>query len=268
MSSYYDILGVDKNASESDIKKAYRKQAKIHHPDKNGDEEKFKQITEAYDVLGDPQKKSQYDQFGSVDGANPFGNGNPFGEGGFNDMFEQFFGQRGDIRNKKGDDFRVNMTVSFEEAYYGVRKEFSVNGERLSMTFKQGLKSGQKFRIPGKGGHNQFNTGAPRGDVIINITVLHNADFIVQGNDIWLEKKLNWYDIILGGKIEVNSPEGAIVVKIPEKSIPGKVLRIAGKGFPIYNTKDKGNLLVKLVAEWSGIEDEDLKDIEKIKERK
>ena len=179
---YYDILGIDKSASDSDIKKAYRKKAKIHHPDRNGDEEKFKQITEAYEVLGDKTKKSNYDRFGSADGnpmgGNPFGGKNPFGDGAFGDMFEQFFGKKGDVRNKKGSDFRLDLTVSFEEAYFGCRKEFSVNGERIAMNFKQGLRTGQQFRITGKGGYNQYNSEAPRGDVVIYVTVLHNHNYI------------------------------------------------------------------------------------------
>tara|TARA_B100001287_G_scaffold123960_1_gene104440 strand:+ start:2753 stop:3577 length:825 start_codon:yes stop_codon:yes gene_type:complete len=274
MSNYYDILGVDKNASDSDIKKAYRKLAKLHHPDRNGDEEKFKQITEAYEVLGDKTKRDNYDRFGSADGnpfgsGNPFGGGkNPFGEGAFGDMFEQFFGRRGDPRTQKGDDYRVNMTISFQEAYWGVRKEFSVNGERLSMTFKPGMKTGQKFRIKGKGAYNIYDTSAPRGDVIIGITVLQDPKYILQGNDVWVEKIVPWYDILTGCKIEIETIEGKVSTKVPPKSQPGKVLRIAQKGFPIYNTNDKGNLLVKLVADWSNFDDTDLEILEKIKAKK
>ncbi len=272
---YYDVLGIDKSASQSDIKKAYRKKAKQYHPDKNGDEEKFKEITEAYEVLGDENKRSNYDRFGSADGnpfggsGNPFGGGgNPFGRGGFDEMFEQFFGKRRDPSSAKGDDFRVNMTISFKEAYYGVRKEFSVNGERLTMTFKPGLKTGQKFRIHGKGGYNPYNSEAPRGDVIISINVIQTADYILQGNDIWSEIGINWFDIMLGCKKNINTPEGEIVVKIPKNSFPGKVLRIVGKGFPIYNTNDKGNLLLKLNAIYPKLEDKDFELIKKIKDRR
>ena len=269
----YEILGVDKSASDSDIKKAYRKQAKIHHPDRNGDEEKFKQITEAYEILGDKTKRDNYDRFGNADGnpfggRNPFGGKNPFGEGGFGDMFEQFFGKQANPRNAKGDDFRVNMQLTFTEAYYGVRKEFSVNGERIAMTFKPGLQNGQTFRVHGKGGYNRYNSEAPRGDIIISINVLHNPDFILQGTDIWQEASVKWWDIMLGTKISVHSPEGPIVVKIPENSKPGRVLRIIGKGFPIYNTNDKGNLLVKIVAEYPELDEIDLENIKKIRDKK
>ena len=268
--NYYDVLGINKSASESDIKKAYRKQAKKHHPDRNGDEEKFKQITEAYEVLGNKTKRDNYDKWGNPDGnpmgGNPFSSGNPFGEGGFSDMFEQFFGRRANPRTQKGDDFRVNMTVSFEEAYFGVRKEFNVSGERIAMNFKAGIKTGQRFRIKGKGGYNQYNSEAPRGDIIVDINVLHNPNFVVQGNDLWVEWSLDWYDILLGGKIKVNTPEGNLIVKIPKNSYPGKVLRIADKGYPIYNTKNKGNLLVKLIAKYPELNKKQLNLVEKIKE--
>lgn len=268
---YYDVLGINKTASEAEIKKAYRKQAKLHHPDKNGDEEKFKQITEAYEVLGNKSKRDSYDRFGNADGnpfgsGNPFGGGgNPFGEGGFADMFEQFFGKRQDPRTKNGQDFKVNMTISFNEAYFGCRKEFNVNGERIAMNFKPGLKTGQKFRIHGKGGYNQYNSEAPRGDIIIDINVLATPTFVLNGNDIWVEKEVVWYDIMLGGKLEVETPEGSLVVKIPKNSFPGKVLRIVGKGYPIYNTNNRGSLLCKLIAKYPELNKEQLNFVEKIK---
>tara|TARA_Y100000385_G_C13076988_1_gene631899 strand:- start:704 stop:1513 length:810 start_codon:yes stop_codon:yes gene_type:complete len=265
MVNYYDILGIEKSASDSDIKKAYRKQAKIHHPDRNGDEEKFKQITEAYEVLGDKAKRNNYDTYGSAD-SNPFGGKNPFGDGAFGEMFEQFFGKKGDVRNKKGDDFRLDLTVSFEEAYFGCRKEFSVNGDRLAMNFKQGLRTGQQFRITGKGGYNRYNSEAPRGDVVIYVTVLHNPDYIIQGSDLWVEKSLDWFNIMVGCKIEVETPEGSIVVKIPKNSFPNKVLRIVNKGFPIYNKNGKGNLMVKLIAKYPELTEEQLSFVEKIKD--
>ena len=267
----YDVLGVDKSASDSDIKKAYRKQAKIHHPDRNGDEEKFKQITEAYEVLGNKTKRDNYDKWGNPDGnpmgGNPFGGGgNPFGDGAFSEMFEQFFGKRANPRSKKGDDFRVNMTVSFEEAYFGTRKEFNVNGERIAMNFKPGIKTGQRFRVKGKGGYNRYNSEAPRGDIIVDINVLHNQTYIIQGNDLWIEKTFDWYDIILGCKIEVDTPEGPLLVRIPKNSYPGKVLRIVEKGFPIYNTNSKGSLLLKINASYPELNNDQLEFIKKIKE--
>tara|TARA_A100001037_G_scaffold290408_1_gene303211 strand:+ start:7997 stop:8824 length:828 start_codon:yes stop_codon:yes gene_type:complete len=271
--NYYDILGVNKSASDSEIKKAYRKLAMKHHPDKNGDEEKFKQISEAYEVLGDKKKRQNYDQFGSA-GGNPFGGGgNPFGRGGnpfsgdFGDIFDQFFGGRHrDPRNARGQDYRISLRVTFDEAYFGCRKEFNIDGQRIAMNFKPGLRNGQNFRITGKGAFNPYNPDAPRGDAIIIITTLHDPNYIVQGNDIWVEKWLDWYDLQLGCKTEIQTPDGKLSIKIPKNSKPEKILRLVDKGFPIYNTKNKGSLLVKLKANWPEMSDEQLKILKKIKE--
>ncbi len=268
MADYYDILGVDRSASESEIKKAYRRKAKQYHPDKNGDPEKFKQVSEAYDVLGDKTKKQNYDQFGNADG-DPFSafrggsRRNPFGSGDFSDMFNEIFGQR--RRQQKGQDYRVNMTFSFREAYYGCRKEFSVDGQRLAMNFKPGLFNGQTFRINGKGGVNPYNPSGPRGDIIINIAVIQDSKFILQGTDIWTEINVDWWDIMIGCKREIESPDGKIVLKIPENTKPGRVLRLIGKGFPIYNTADRGSLLCKINANYPQLNNEQIEFVKKIK---
>lgn len=265
MSNYYDVLGLKKGASDSEIKKAYRKLAKQHHPDVNGDEEKFKKVSEAYEVLGDPVKKEQYDNFGGSRG------GSSFGFGGFEDLFREHFGRGfGSSAHRKGNDTTLIFTVTFEEAYFGCRKNVDLpsGGPKLAMNFKPGLKNGQKFRVAGKGGVNPYNSEAPRGDLIINIEVLHNTKWILQGNDLWYELTLNWYDILLGCKKEVDTPDGKVLIKIPEKSIPDRVLRIAGKGFPIYNSNNRGNLLVKLNPNWNNITEEDLELLKKIKDRK
>lgn len=263
MSNYYEVLGLTRDASESDIKKAYRKLAKQHHPDVNGNEEKFKQISEAYEVLGDSQKKFQYDNFNS--------SRNSFNFGSFDDLFREHFGRDfGSSANRKGHDITLIITVTFEEAYFGCRKNIDLTGGagKIAMNFKAGLKNGQKFRVAGKGGANPYNLNAPKGDLIISIEVLHDTRWILQGNDLWYEMTLDWYDILLGCKKEVDTPEGKVLIKIPEKSIPERVLRIANKGFPIYNSNNKGNLLVKLNPVWSSVTEEDLKLIKKIKETK
>lgn len=268
--NYYNVLGVDKSASDSEIKKAYRKKAKQYHPDKNGDQEKFKEVSEAYDVLSDKTKKQNYDQFGDPKGSpfggrNPFGGGggNPFGGGGdFADMFNDIFGGR---RQQKGQDFRVNMSISFNEAFHGCRKEFSVNGQRLAMNFKPGMFTGQTFRINGKGGTNPYNHDGPRGDVIINVTVIQDSRFVLQGSDIWTELTLNWWDIMIGCKREIETPDGKVLLKIPENTYPGRVLRIVNKGFPIYNTTNRGSLLCRINGKWPKLTEEQLEYVKKIK---
>jgi len=269
LSNYYEVLGLKKGASDSEIKKAYRKLAKQHHPDANGDEEKFKKVSEAYEVLGDKTKRENYDRYGSAGGNQWGGSNNPFG--GFEDLFKEHFGRGfSSSARAKGRDMTLILTVTFDEAYFGCRKnvEMPGGGPKLAMNFKPGLKNGQKFKVAGKGGVNPYNVDAPRGDLIINIEVLHDVRWILQGNDLWYELTLDWYDILLGCKKEVYTPEGPVLIKIPEKSIPDRVLRIAGKGFPIYNSNNKGNLLVKLNPNWGNLTQEDLELLKKIKDKK
>jgi len=245
--SYYETLGVDKSASQDEIKKAYRKLSKQHHPDvSGGDDARFKEIAEAYDTLGDPQKRQQYDLRGSGhDFFSQFRNSNQ----NMGDIFDQFFG--GQFRQQqaqKGPDFRVDLHITFDEAYSGTSKIFSVNGQELSMNFRPGLKTGQKFRIRGKGGEHPYNSNLPKGDVIVNIHVINDGRFILQGDDIWVEHTLPWWDIMIGTKVGVWSPEGLIYITVPEGTKPSGTLRIKGKGFPIYNTDQRGDLLCRVNA--------------------
>lgn len=264
--SHYDTLGVEKTATQEEIKKAYRKLSKQYHPDmSDGDEAKFKQIAEAYDVLGDTQKRQQYDMVGgNSDFFNQFGFGDRVN---MSDIFDQMFGG-GFNQNaqQRGQDVRVEMRISFDEAYRGVSKRFSINGHDISMNFKPGLKTGQKFRVSGKGQPHPFNSNLPNGDLIVGIEVQPNANFILQDNDIWVESSLPWYKIMLGCKIQVNTPEGLISINVPKGTVPGKTLRIKEKGFPIYNTDKKGSLLCRLNATYPELNQESYEYIEKVKQ--
>lgn len=245
--SYYDVLGVDKTATQDDIKKAYRKLSKQHHPDKTGgDDAKFKEINEAYETLGDQNKRLQYDHKSS---GNPFG-GNPFAgfnaNGNMGDMFDHIFG--GHFRNQnqaKGHDYRMDLHVSFSEAYFGTSKEFEFNGNRIRLNFKPGLKNGQKFNVKGKGAPHPFNSNLPNGDLVVNVHVMQDPNFILRGNDIWVDIYMPWWDAMLGCTKTINTMEGPLEINIPQNSV-GKSLRIKGKGYPIYNTGDNGNLMCKV----------------------
>ena len=263
--SYYSTLGVDKSATQDEIKKAYRKLSKEYHPDVNGgDGARFKEIAEAYDTLGDPNKRQQYDTKGSThDFFNQFRNSNQ----NMGDMFDQFFGdQFRQQQAQKGPDYRIDMHVSFEEAYNGTSKQFSINGQELSINFKPGLKTGQKFRLRGKGAEHPYNTNLPKGDAIVNIHVIQDSRFILQGDDIWTEHTLPWWDIMTGTKVGVWTPEGMISITIPEGTKPGKNLRIKGKGFPIYNTDHKGDLLCRINAAYPDLNSTQLDLIKKIRD--
>lgn len=262
--SHYDTLGVDKTATQDEIKKAYRKLSKQYHPDmSSGDETKFKQIAEAYDVIGDPQKRQQYDMRGS--GADFF---NQFNFGDRVDMssiFDQMFGGGFNQNQQKGQDLRVEMRISFEEAFKGTSKNFSINGHNISMTFKPGLKTGQKFRISGKGQPHPFNSNLPNGDIIVNVEVQPDLRFILNGNDIWIERNLPWYDIMIGCKTQVASPDGLITITVPAGTHPGKTLRIKDKGFPIYNTNERGALMCRINAVYPELNLEAIEYIDKVK---
>lgn len=243
--SHYETLGVDKTATQDEIKKAYRKLSKQYHPDMSGgDDAKFKEIAAAYDILGDPQKRQQYDIKGS---SHDFFNRGWGDNINMSEMFDQFFG--GQFRQQqaqRGPDYRIDMHVTFDEAYNGTQKIFSINGKDISITFKPGLKTGQTFKLRGKGAPHPYNSNLPNGDAVVKIHVINDARFILQGNDIWVEQMLTWWDIMLGTKVGVWTPDGLINITVPQGTKPGATLRIKEKGFPIYNTDQRGDLLCRV----------------------
>lgn len=258
----YSVLGVDKTSSQDDIKKAYRRLAKEHHPDKNGgDDVKFKEIAEAYEKIGDESSRQRYDATSNFQNFNGFD-----GRVNMSDLFDQLFGNAfGSQHSSKGMDLRLDLHLSFDEAYHGTSKRITLNGQEIKIDLLPGLKSGQKLKVTGKGQPHQYNSTLPPGDLIIHIHVIHNMDWILQGDDIWINLELPWYDIFLGTKVSVNTPEGMIFINIPKNSYPGKTLRIRDRGWPIYGTDKKGALLCKLNAVYSELNDEQLEYIQKVK---
>ncbi|MHC2991535.1 molecular chaperone DnaJ [Pontibacter sp. HJ8] len=276
---YYKILGVEKSASQADIKKAYRALAKKYHPDKTkGDkaaEEKFKDISEAYEVLGDEQKRKQYNELGAnwrqfQQGAGQY-RGQPgggfrgtryegdasdmFGGSGFSDFFEQFFGggfaqQTGEFRGSraraaKGQDYEGEMSITLEEAYNGTSRQLTVNGQQLRITTKPGVANEQVLRIKGKGGP-AMGGGTP-GDLYMRVQVQPHPGFERQGDDLHTRLNLDMYTAILGGEVQVNTLTGQIKLKIPAGTQNGKTLRLRGKGMPVYGKPDQyGDLYVKI----------------------
>ena len=263
--SHYQTLGVDKTATQSEIKKAYRKLTMQHHPDKGGDEDKFKEIAEAYAVIGDETKRQQYDAVQD----NPFANfGNMGGmDGNFSDLFNQFFGNQNPFNRQqtKGNDVRVQITISESEAFYGVTKNFRVGQEPITLHIKPGARSGQRLVIPQQGQAHPFNSQLPNGDLIVEISVMMTVENVIDDqNNIWREYSMPWFDIMVGGKITIPGIDGPLAVKIPENSQPGKVLRIKGKGWPDYNTGIRGNLMIKLNAVYPDLNQDQLEYIKKV----
>lgn len=264
--SHYQTLGVDKSATQAEIKKAYRKLSMQHHPDKGGNEERFKEIADAYTVVGDKNKRQQYDAVQE----NPFANFNNMGgmDGNFSDLFNQFFSEnRGPFQQqqRKGNDVRVQLHISISEAFYGVTKSFRIGSENITMHIKAGAKTGMRITIHGKGSPHPFNSQLPNGNVIVEVSVELDVDNVVdEQNNIWREYSLPWFNIIAGTKITINSLDGPLAIMIPKHSMPGKVLRLKNKGWPNYHTGVRGNLMLKLNASYPDLNEQQLEYIMKV----
>ncbi len=272
MANYYDVLGVSKQSSQDEIKKAYRKLAMQYHPDRNKDnpkaEEKFKEISEAYAVLSDAEKRKKYDTFGaegfkqrySQDDIfrgfdfdeifRNFGFGGHRTSGGFGggaDPFAEFFGGRSQ-RPRKGQDMVSDISISFEEAARGGEKRFSVqrqNGtEDTSVKIPPGIEEGKKLRLAGKGfpGPN----GGPAGDLYFKVHIQPHPHFKRDGNDVVYEQKVDLTDALLGTVIEVPTKECRKQVKLPEGTQPNSKISLNGLVFPVIKTGAKGDQIVRV----------------------
>ncbi len=278
---YYKILGVSKTATAEEIKKAFRKLAVKYHPDKNPGnkqmEEKFKEINEANEVLSDPGKRKKYDEMGAnwqqYEGAGGRGDNFDwsryaqggrnsrnageafdFGSGGFSDFFEQFFGssfggstfENAGRRSPKGQDLRLDIDITLEEAYSGTTRQFEVDGEKLQIRLKPGSYEGQQIRIKGKGGKSRNDE--QRGDIYGFVHVQKHTHFKVEGNDLHGEIPVEFYTAALGGKATIRTLKGLIKIDLTPETENGKVLRLKKMGMPLYNEAGKfGDLYAKVV---------------------
>jgi curved DNA-binding protein len=273
---YYKTLGVAKMATASEIKKAYRKLAVKYHPDKTKDdkaaEEKFKEVTEAYEVLKDPEKRKKYDELGAnwkmyeqqgPNGGAPFGRGgygspfgggrtqqefseeysDLFGGGGFSDFFESFFGGQGGGGSRgpytsqrgyavKGQDHQASITIPLQQAYEGVTPVVNVSGKRLRIKIKPGIEDGQTLKIGGKGGESI--QGGQAGDLFLKINIEQHPNFTRKGNDLYTDVSVDVYTAILGSKATINTLKGPVSISIPAGTDNGKVLRLKDMGMPHY----------------------------------
>jgi curved DNA-binding protein len=262
---YYSTLGIDRNASQEQIKKAYKKMSMQHHPDRTGgDDSKFKEINEAYQNLSDPQKKQMYDQFGTTDPRQrqynsqnyEFNfNGSPF-SGGMDDIFESFFGgspfgsQRRRAVNRP---INVAVDISLEDVLNGktVGMEIQLPTGRtkvVTIDIPSGIEHGQQIKYRGMGEQNIPN--APAGDLNVQIRIRNHPVFQRFGDNILCEAKVSAWDLMIGTKTIVRTLDGkSIEINVPSGTQPDTVLSCKSEGLPNVRTKIRGNLQIRLKAE-------------------
>jgi curved DNA-binding protein len=279
---YYKILGVDRSASKDEIKKQYRKLVRKYHPDVNPNdkqaEEKFKDVSEAYEVLSDEEKRKKYDTLGAnwnkyQHAGAPEGGGfdwSQFGGGGaytyegnmddfgnFSDFFSQFFGgasgagtgQR--ARNRasnmafRGSDLQAEMSLTLQEAYEGTRKTVTVNNQNLRITIYPGVEDGQVIKLRGNGAPG--TNSAENGDLYITMRIEPDPVYVRKGKDLYMDAPVNIYKAILGGEEILDTLSGKVKIKIAPETSNGTMLRLKGKGFPVYkHIGQYGDLYVKI----------------------
>ncbi len=272
---YYKLLGVAKTATQEEIKKAYRKLAIKYHPDKNpGDkkqEEKFKEVNEANEVLSDPEKRKKYDELGeNWKYAQQEGNGGQYGPRGrqqqgyrsegfgddsqFSDFFESIFGnsggfgggrQRGSSK-MKGEDYQAEISISLDEAFHGTTRQLDLTDQKLNLKLKAGIAGGQALRLKGKGGPGR--NGGPAGDIFITVHVQNSPKFERKGNDLYFDAPLDFYTAVLGGKIPVATIDKTLNINIPAGTDSNKTFRLKGTGMPLYDSNtERGDSYVKMI---------------------
>jgi curved DNA-binding protein len=282
---YYKVLGVERDASEGEIKKAYRKLAMQYHPDRNQAnkeaEEKFKEVNEAYAVLSDKKKRQEYNSFGHTgfhrrysqeDIFKGFDISDIFKDAGFRteDIFSTLFGGGrrtsrkagfGDYRGatqgrytsaRKGADLVYDLSITLEEVASGVSKQVAFrkeNGElaKVNVKIPTGISAGKKLRIPERGLKGEAG-GAP-GDLYIKIAVKDHPVFRREGSDLYLDKEIQFTQAALGSTIEVPTLEKVRKIKVPPGTQSHSKIRLKGYGLPNFKSKGKGDLYVRIVVE-------------------
>jgi molecular chaperone DnaJ len=278
---FYKALGVAKDAEAPDIKKAYRKLARQFHPDANPDdaaaEERFKEVSEAYSVLSDPEQRKQYDGIQAMRGGGArfsAGSGGGAGGSGFEDLFSGMFGggaggPGGRVRYstggpggigledllggfggfggspmpQRGQDVAASVTLPFRQAVAGSTQTLILDGAQVTARIPPGVKDGQKIKLPGRG--RPSVTGGPAGDLVITVAVPPHPVFSIDGNNLRLALPVTFAEAALGARVEVPTLEGPpVALKIPGGTPAGRVLRVKGKG--ITTSKGTGDLLVSV----------------------
>jgi curved DNA-binding protein len=269
---YYKILGVNKNATEAEIKKAYRKLARKYHPDLNPNdkeaEKKFKEINEANEVLTNAENRKKYDQYGEnwqhaeefeksrqqqqqyTRGSQQGGGFEGFSGGGdFSDFFESMFGggsRRGGRRGSpqfKGQDYNAELHLDLKEVYTSHKRTLTINGKNIRLTIPAGVENGQVIKISGHGGEGAG--GGPKGDLYITFTIDNNTNFKRDKSNLYSTVDLDLYKAVLGGEITVNTFDGKAKLKVSPGTQNDTKVKLKGKGFPVYKKEGQfGDLYI------------------------
>ena len=267
---YYKVLGLSKNASEDEIKKAYRKLARKYHPDLNPNDKeakkRFQEINEAHEVLSDVEKRSKYDKYGSdwkhaeefeqsrqsrqrQHSYNTSGNtySDDYGDDNFSDFFSSMFGSENSRKGRqsryRGQDFNAELHISLNDAYKTHQKTLAVNGRNIRITIPAGIADGQVIKLKEHGGEGI--AGGPKGDLFITFVIEPHPVFKRSGNDLLTTVEIDLYTAVLGGEITLETFSGKIKLKVNPETQNGTKIRLKGKGFPIYKTEGQfGDLYV------------------------
>lgn len=263
---YYKILGIGKKASAAEIKKAYRKLARKHHPDLNPNdkeaEKRFKQINEANEVLSHPENRKKYDSYGKDwKHAEEFekarqrdqsqrtyrsSGSSQYSEEDFSDFFGSMFGGRERSQRSvkfRGQDFQATLHLNLEDVYHTHKRTLTVNGKSIRLTIPAGVKNGQTIKIKGYGGEGI--NGGPKGDLHITFDIENHTKFKRDGSNLYTNVDLDIYTAILGGEVVVDSFEGKVKLKIAPETQNGSQVKLKGKGFPVYKKDGQfGDLII------------------------
>ena len=265
---YYKILDVDRNATEKDIKKAYRKLARKYHPDLNPNdktaEKKFKEINEANEVLSNPENRKKYDKYGKdwkhaeefekakqqqYQRSAQHGASGGFSDKDFSSFFESMFGGassrsgRGGNIKYRGQDYNAELHLDLKDVYKTHKRTLTVNGKNIRLTIPAGVKNGQVIKIKGLGGKGI--NGGPNGDLYIKFSIENHSKFKRNNDNLHLTVDLDLYKAVLGGDITVDTFDGKVKLKIKPETQNGTKVKLKGKGFPIYKNEGQyGDLFI------------------------
>lgn len=264
---YYKVLGIDKKATETEIKKAYRKMARKYHPDLNPNDKqaelKFKELNEANEVLSNPENRKKYDQYGENwehgaeyekakqqqtknQGTRSQGGFQGFEGGDYSDFFESMFaGQGGRTRSGgyKGQDFNAELHLDLNDVYNTHKRTLTINGKNIRLTVEAGIENGQVIKIAGYGAEG--TNGGPKGDLYITFSIANSTNFKRDKSNLYATVDLDLYSAILGGDITVDTFDGKVKLKVAAGTQNGTQIKLKGKGFPIYKKeKEFGDLYI------------------------